>query len=85
MFILTSVFRHVSILVVSDSEQASLGESMLAADCSSRSMARSLASQALKRGVQSLLNRGPKGHINIRISHSDSEAPYPGDTRNHVL
>ena len=29
--------------------------------------------------------RGPKGRINIRISHSGSKAHYKGDTRNHGL
>ena len=30
-------------------------------------------------------NRGYKGHMNIRISHSGSKAQYKGDTRNHGL
>ena len=32
-----------------------------------------------------LLLRGPKEHINTRISHSGSKAQYEGDARNHVL
>ena len=27
--------------------------------------------------------RGPKDHINMRISHSGSKDQYKGDTRNH--
>ena len=28
-------------------------------------------------------SRGPRDHINIRISHSGSKDPYKGDTKNH--
>ena len=30
------------------------------------------------------VNKGPKKHINVRISHSGSQAQYVGYTRNHV-
>ena len=30
-------------------------------------------------------DRGPSDYINIRISHSGSEAEFKGDTRNHGI
>ena len=40
---------------------------------------------AAKRASVLLVIRGPKDHINIRISRSGSKAKYKWDTRNHVL
>ena len=31
------------------------------------------------------VSRGPKGHVNMRISHPGSKAQYEGDTNNHGL
>ena len=34
-------------------------------------------------GRSNRINRGPKDHLNITISHSGSKAEIKGDTRNH--
>ena len=36
-------------------------------------------------GRRPLEHRGPKDHINMRVSRSGSNAQYKGDNRNHVL
>ena len=35
--------------------------------------------------IEPSIIRGPRDHINIRISHSNSKALNKGDTRNHGL
>ena len=35
--------------------------------------------------VQDNYDRGPKDHINLRISHSGSKAQYRGYTRNDAM